>query len=144
MLVQASSAGFESKGAVSWDQFTSDGEFDKVKNGITLLQTENAFDETKGLQGTRVKNGKLLPAQILINPIFKDSKGNTIDLTSKKYTTITNGVRYLREDVLPQELRERILYRIPGQGKPSVSATEIAFLVLVTAIAALFEGLDFF
>ena len=141
-LVQASSAGFESKGAVSWDQFTSDGEFDKVKNGITLLQTENAFDETKGLQGTRIKNGKLLPAQILINPIFKDSKGNTIDLTSKKYTTITNGVRYLREDVLPQELKERILYRIPGQGKPSVSATEIVGFLPKTSTSTIIVADD--
>ncbi|HAV25742.1 MAG TPA: hypothetical protein DCX01_06155 [Bacteroidetes bacterium] len=124
-LVQASSAGFEARGGSGWDGFVSDGSFDKIRNGITFLETENAFDESVGLQGTRVKNGKVLSAQILLSPVFTDSKANTIDLTSKKYTTIKNGVRYLKADMLPQELRERILYRIPGQGKPSVSPVEI-------------------
>ena len=124
-LVQASSAGFESKGAMSWAEYVSQGEFDKIKNGITLIEGENQLDETVGLQGPRPSKGKLLPGQILISPVFTDSKSKTIDLTSKKYTTITNGVRYLRKDALPKELLERILYRIPGQGKPSVSAVEI-------------------
>ncbi len=130
-LVQASSAGFEARGGLGWGQFVSDGEFDKIQNGITLIETENAFDETVGLQGVRKgPGGKILPAQILISPVFTDSKGNTIDLSVKKYkgkdiSGIRNKVRYLKQDILPQELRERILYRIPGQGKPSVSPVEI-------------------
>ena len=136
-LVQASSAGFEARGGFGWDQFVSSGELDKIKNGITLVETENAFDESVGLQGVRKgKDGKALPAQIFISPVLTDSNGNSVDLTSKKYTTITNGVRYLRTDILPQELRERILYRIPGQGKPSVVPVEIVGFLPKTSTAS--------
>ena len=129
-LVQAASAGFESNGAISWTEYKAQDKNSTIDNGLILLEGENKLDETIGLQGTRIgKDGKLLPAQILISSVFTDSNGKTVDLselfTSKDSTTISFKKRYLRLDVLPKELRERILYRIPGQGKPSVSAVEI-------------------
>ena len=137
--IQASGAGFRAKGGMTWSEYAdtlgTKKEADNVIVYVDPQTARNGFDETKGLQGPRVTaEGEVLPGQILVKPHFK--LGNKdIDLTSKEYTRVHNGKRYLRLDAIPRELLQMIAYRIPGQGKSSVMAVEVVGFLPSTSVA---------
>jgi hypothetical protein len=96
----------------------SDYGFDGISNDIVYTSKY-----TGKLLGTRIENGKIQPAQILVPSKFRNNKGELVDIS--KFTTEVDGKTVLDMEKIPQELLVGFSYRIPTQFYNSMSHVEI-------------------
>lgn len=107
-FVQASSVGWK---------FTSEKGLDK--SGI--IWAEDYDGDT--LKTTRIENGVVKGAQVLIPFNFQDKDGNV--MKAEDYMVMKDGRKIIDTNKIPPELMQLIGARIPNQGHSSMAAMEV-------------------
>ena len=92
-----------------------------VKNNTNIIFDKEWVNSSGGvLRPMRIENGEVKPAEVMVSPKLKDSKGNWISITD--YTTKEG---FLDMDKINPEVLELFGFRIPTQNLNSMSYIKI-------------------